>query len=259
MQFASGPALYPVQMEIDNETSAWTRLKIISEDTPFFLYALSNALSLHNALIEHVRIRTIRGRVEDQIDLVDLEGRPITDPEILNRVKLSVLLTKQFTYFLGSAPAPYDALSRFEHLVEDILCLPGQGKWMDLMTDPRTLQDLARLLGASDFLWEDFIRGQYETLLPMLGPEVVKGNLGQRMENLRDRMAEALEGASSTEERLERLNQFKDNEIYLIDLDHILNPATDFRTLAKNLTLLAEAVLDRASRIIYDHLAEKYG
>jgi len=259
MSFASGEVLYPVHLEIDNKTSDWTRLKIISEDTPFFLYALSNALSLHGVQIEHVRIRTIRGRVEDEIDLVDLEGRSITDPETLDRVKLSVLLTKQFTYFLGSAPAPYDALSRFEHLVGDILRLPGQGQWLDLLTNPHTLKDLARLLGTSDFLWEDFIRGQYENLLPMLGPEVAGRSLGERMASLRERMAEALDGAASPGEKLDRLNQWKDNEIYLIDLDHILNPATDFRTLARNLTLLAEAVLDSASRIVYGLLAEKYG
>jgi len=54
--------------------------------------------------------------VEDEIDLVDLRGRKIEDPELLNRVKFSVLLTKQFTYFLGAAPDPFTALSRFEQI-----------------------------------------------------------------------------------------------------------------------------------------------
>jgi [glutamine synthetase] adenylyltransferase / [glutamine synthetase]-adenylyl-L-tyrosine phosphorylase len=98
-----------VEVEIDNEGESFTRLKVVAQDTPAFLYTLSNALSMHDLSIEHVRIRTIHGRVEDVIDLVDLQGRKIRDPELLNRVKLSVLLTKQFTYFLDAAPDPFAA------------------------------------------------------------------------------------------------------------------------------------------------------
>jgi glutamate-ammonia-ligase adenylyltransferase len=112
------------------------------------------------------KIRTIRGRIEDTVDLVDHRGEKIEDPELLNQLKLSVLLTKQFTYFLGEAPDPFSALSRFEQLAGEILSKPEQGHWLELLANPRALQDLARLLGASDFLWEDFIRLQYETLIP---------------------------------------------------------------------------------------------
>ncbi|MBU2497800.1 MAG: hypothetical protein KKE57_02760, partial [Proteobacteria bacterium] len=151
------PPLYPVQMEINNEAASFTRLKVTSEDTPAFLYALSTALSLHDISIEHVRIRTIHGRVEDELDLVDSHGRKIEDPPTLDRVRFSVLLTKQFTYFLGKAPDPLAALQRFEHLLGEILRKPAQQDWLELLTNADALQDLARLLGASDFLWEDFI------------------------------------------------------------------------------------------------------
>ena len=96
----------PVQIEIDNQVPAWTRLTVVSEDTPAFLYALSTALSLQGVLIEHVRIRTVEGLIEDQVDLVDGTGRKIEDQDLLDRLRISVLLTKQFTYFLGKAPDP---------------------------------------------------------------------------------------------------------------------------------------------------------
>ncbi|NTV32638.1 MAG: hypothetical protein HGA50_05035, partial [Deltaproteobacteria bacterium] len=160
LQQGSYPVPYPVEIQVEDRAGAFTRLRVISEDTPAFLYALSNALSLHDVSIEHVRIRTIRGRVEDEIDLVDLRGRKIEDPELLNRVKFSVLLTKQFTYFLGAAPDPFTALSRFEQIVRDAVQKKKEKEWLDLLTDPHLLKDLARLLGASDFLWEDFIRLQ---------------------------------------------------------------------------------------------------
>ncbi|MCG6916562.1 MAG: glutamate-ammonia-ligase adenylyltransferase [Deltaproteobacteria bacterium] len=259
LQIDSPPVLYPVQIEVDSQSGPFTRLKIVSEDTPAFLYALTNALSLHSVSIEHVLIRTVHGRIEDQIDLVDLQGNKIDDPAALNQIKLSVLLTKQFTYFLGTAPDPYTALRRFEFLLKDILQLPGSAQWLDLLSNPNTLQDLARLLGTSDYLWEDFIRLQYETLLPVLKPHVEGQQFSEPAETLPRRLKQVLTGATTLEEQCTRLNQFKDREIYLIDLDHILNPEIDFHQLAARLTSLAEQVVNTAAQITYDHLVARFG
>jgi glutamate-ammonia-ligase adenylyltransferase len=253
------PALYPVHVEIDNEAGSFTRLKVAAQDTPAFLYALSNALSMHDVSVEQVRIRTIHGRVEDVIDLVDLKGRKIEDPELLNRVRLSVLLTKQFTYFLDAAPDPHAAFSRFEHLLAELSCKDKEGQWREWLKEPKLLQDLARLLGASDFLWEDFIRLQYEALLPMLRPEWNGRHYAGPLERLEERLEEALRGAHSLEEQGERLNDFKDREIFLLDLDHILDPEVDFNTLAKGLTRLAEVVVKRAAEIVYEELVRRFG
>ncbi len=255
----SCPVPYPVEIQMDDDTEAFTRLRVISEDTPAFLYALSNALSLHDVSIEHVRIRTIHGRVEDEIDLVDLQGRKIDNPELLNRVKFSVLLTKQFTYFLGAAPDPFTALSRFEQIVRDVVQKKKGKEWLDLLTHPDLLRDLARLLGASDFLWEDFIRLQYETLLPMLGPYLETRPVSQATETLAERMREALKDALSFEEQEQRLNQFKDGEIFFIDLEHILRPESTFDSFALALTRLAERVVDEGAKIVYQDLARRFG
>lgn len=248
--------LYPVNVEIDNQEESFTRLKVVAQDTPAFLYTLSNALSMHDLSIEHVSIRTIRGRVEDIIDLVDLQGRKIRDPELLDRVRLSALLTKQFTYFLDAAPDPFAAFSRFEHLLAEVA---GKGKWQERLGDPRFLQDLARLLGASDFLWEDFVRLQYETLLPMLGADGEKARPPEALETLPERLENALQGAGTLEEQEKRLNEFKDREIFLIDLDHILNPKGDFQALSTALTRLAEVVVGKAAALVYEALIRRFG
>ena len=260
-RFHSGglPALLPVRIDIDNKSASYTRLKVVSEDTPAFLYALTNALSLHDILIEHVRIRTIHGRIEDKIDLVDSRSRVIEDPVTLDRIKLSVLLTKQFTYFLGSAPDPYAALSRFEQIVGDILRMPQKGKWIELLTNPRTLQNLAQLLGASNFLWEDFIRLQYETLLPMLKPHVEGRRFSGLAETLKERLEKALGEADSLEAKRLKLNEFKDREIFLIDLDYILHPDMNLRKFSEELTWLAENVVNTATRLVYDQLVKRFG
>jgi glutamate-ammonia-ligase adenylyltransferase len=255
----SYPVPYPVEIQLDDHAEAFTRLRVISEDTPAFLYAMSNALSLHDVSIEHVRIRTIHGRVEDEIDLVDLRGRKIESPELLNRVKFSVLLTKQFTYFLGAAPDPFTALSRFEQIVRDVVQKKKEKEWLELLTHPHLLKDLARLLGASDFLWEDFIRLQYEALLPMLSPYVKTHALARTPEALDERMAEALKGAQNLKEKGQRLNRFKDREIFFIDLDHILHPESTFDSFALSLTRVAERVVDEAARMVYEDLTRRFG
>ena len=250
---------YPVEMEVDNTKGPFTRLKVVSEDTPAFLYALSNALTLKQLSIEGVKIRTIRGRIEDTIDLVDYRGEKIEDPGLLNQLKLSVLLTKQFTYFLGEAPDPFAALSRFAQLAGEVLSKPEQGQWLDLLANPRALQDLARLLGASDFLWEDFIRLQYETLLPSLKPYLEGREFSEPVETLGERISEALKGARTPEETGERLNAFKDREIFLMDLDQILRGKEGFELFSERLTRLSESIVSAAASLSYRHLVERYG
>ncbi len=251
--------LSPMEITIDNNVGSFTRLTVISEDTPAFLYTLSNALSLQGVSIKRVKIRTINKRVEDEIDIVDSRGRKIEDPGLLDQIKLSVLLTKQFTYFLGNAPDPYSALNRFEYIVSEVVRAPTTGKWLDLLSNPYTLKKLAKLLGTSDFLWEDFIRVQYEALLPVLKPHIERKRFSEPEETLPRKLSEALAGAKSFEEKKKRLNEFKDREIFLIDLDHILNPEVDFDDLSRKLTRLAENVVRAATEIVFEHLVSKYG
>ncbi|HUX20205.1 MAG TPA: glutamate-ammonia-ligase adenylyltransferase [Spirochaetia bacterium] len=251
--------LLPVELSVDESSEAYTRLRVVAEDTPFFLFALSNALAQHDVSIEHVRISTMDNRIEDEIDFVDSHGKPITDPQALNQIKLSVLVTKQFTYFLGNAPDPYTALRRFESIAREILSTPSEESWHRLLASPRILEDLARLLGTSDFLWEDFIRGQYEEILPMLSPSIKTENLSHPQEELEAMLAGELGRASTTEEKRVRLNEFKDNEIYLIDLDHLVTPGTDFLFLSRKLTVLAEVVVRAAVSIVWENLVAEHG
>lgn len=251
--------LYPVELAVDESSARFTRLRVVSEDTPFFLFTLSNALAQHDVSIEHVRINTLDNRVEDEIDFVDAHGEPINDPQALNQIKFSVLVTKQFTYFLGNAPDPYSALRRFESIASEILATPSEESWHRLLASPRILQDLARLLGTSDFLWEDFIRGQYEEILPMLSPAIKKENLSHPEEELEGLLSSELATAKTLEEKRARLNDFKDNEIYLIDLDHLVTPGTDFLFLSHKLTALAEVVVRAAVEISWDELVAEHG
>ena len=188
---APGPAtgeLHPVQIEVHPTGAGRLAMVVTAQDTPFFLYTFSTALSLQGVAIEGVAIRTDAGRIEDSFEVADAAGRPFDDPGRVDRIRLAVLLTKQFTAFLGRAPDPLAALSRFEQLVGRVLEAPGQGRWLELLADGAVLADLARLLGASTFLWEDFVRQQYETLLPMLRPHVAGRRFAEPAETIAERL-----------------------------------------------------------------------
>ncbi|HTP57789.1 MAG TPA: hypothetical protein VMM82_02660, partial [Spirochaetia bacterium] len=120
LRVETGGVLYPVRIELDS-SAARTRMYVKTQDTPFFLYTFSTALSLQDVSIEHVTIRTEEGKIEDQFEFVDESGNPVSDQARLDSIKLSVLLTKQFTSFLGSASDPLAALLRFEQLVKDVV------------------------------------------------------------------------------------------------------------------------------------------
>ncbi len=252
-------ALFPVRITINNALSGVTRLCVVAQDTPAFLYTLTNALALQSVRIERVVIRTTDGRIEDQIDVTDARGEKISDDEALNQIKLSVLLTKQFTYFLTQAPDPYAALARFEQLVGAVLRAPSRGQWLDVLSNPHALQDLARLLGASDFLWEDFVRQQYETLLPMLAPQVEGRRFSKPLATLEHDLQASLAHAATLAEQRDVLNVFKDREIFLTDLDQILDADHDFRPFAERLTGLAELIVRTACAMASAHLTAKYG
>jgi len=270
------PVLYPVQIEVGENPRERTRMRVISQDTPFFLYTFATALTLQDVSIEHVTIRTVGGRIEDEFEFVDEQGHAIVDANRIDRIKLSVLLTKQFTSFLESAPDPLAALLRFEHLVSDLVAAPQQDQWVRLLSDQGVMRDLAQILGASTFLWEDFVRLQYEALLPLLAPHIGGASVSGPLADLPARFTAAVAGAPDTDGFVLRLNAFKDREIYLYDLDHILGArraaptaggidtdadtfATDFLLLSRRLTALAELVADAAATHAWRMLAARYG
>ena len=120
-----------------------------------------------------------------------------------------------------------------------------------MLANPHTLRDLARLLGASDYLWEDFIRLQYESLLPMFEPHVRGHRFSESEKTVEERLAQATSEGETLEEQKEALNRFKDREIFLIDLDYILYPDTGFAAFSEKVSVLAESVVRAATRISF--------
>ena len=258
------PILYPVEVhaEVLSDGAAGSgraRLGIASQDTPFFLYSFATALSTLGVVIDQVVITTEAGRIADEFVVSAVAGTPLVAAEDLARIELAALLTKQFTHFLGRAPDPFAALGRFGHLAGELLQRPSRSGWAQLLSDSAVLRGLARLLGASDYLWEDFVRLQYETLLPRLRDAGATG-YAEPAGTCAARLVEALDRVpADPASRKQALNDFKDREVFLLDLDHLLTDGFGFRELSERLTELAEAVVASAVAMAYDELCRRHG
>ncbi len=250
--------LLPIEIAIAQEGSL-TRITVQSQDTAFFLYSLASALAMQDISIRQVEIDTRGDRILDIFRVTTGTGRPITDPADHRRLQLSILVTKQFSHFLGGAADPHGAFTRFEELVRQVAEEGADRRLEQLLADPEAQRELARLLGASDFLWEDFIRLQYESLLPLLRDDQSRRLLSTRSQELEGKLDRRLAESGTRDERRAILNRFKDHEAYLIDADHILQRNTDFFFLSHRLTRLSEVVVDRAFRLAWNELVRRYG
>jgi len=248
----------PIQIEVENSTVDVTCLTLIAENTPFFLFSFGTALAHHGISIERLSITTIGNQVRDQFFLCDANGQRLESDTALDQLRLSVVLCKQFTFFLDQAPNPFDAISRFEQFVTAILSRPEKAEWLRLLSNPLAMQDMARLLGTSDYIWEDFIRLHYESLLPILGPTAHDQPIYTGEATIRERLLNSLAAATDYDDVKFRINQFKDQEIYLMDLGHILGQS-DIVVLSKQLTRLVEIVVNVACQIVFDRLVELHG
>jgi [glutamine synthetase] adenylyltransferase / [glutamine synthetase]-adenylyl-L-tyrosine phosphorylase len=250
--------LLPIRIHIDDDGTL-TRVAVTSQDTPFFLYSLANALALQDMSIRQVAIETRNTEVQDTFWVEHARGGAVTGESDRRRLQLSILVTKQFSHALDQAADPRGAFIRFEELVRKVAGDGSSRRIQDLLADPAAQRELARLLGASDFLWEDFIRLQYESLLPLLQQSHARRPLSTPPSELPQKLSAALAEASGPDARKRVLNEFKDREAYLIDADHILQRDADFFFLSHRLTALAEVVVREAYRIAWDQLVQTFG
>jgi glutamate-ammonia-ligase adenylyltransferase len=244
----SGGLLKPIDIRFDNRLSPTdTVMDIRSPDTPGFLYAFANALAMRGLYFSKARITQVGSEIHDRFWVRGRHGQKLESPDDHEELRVTATLIKQFTHFLGSAPDPGKAMEHFDLFLDGILReTHGQDstKALAFLRDKKTLGLLARLLGTSDFLWEDFLRRQHANLLPMLHDfrhmPLIRPR-AQLAKELRRRVA-----AAKTDERKQRaLNQYKDAELFRIDMVHLMDPGSTLPDFSRALTELAEVVLQQ--------------
>lgn len=260
---ADTSSMFPVHVTIDNDTgSGATRLGITGQDTPAFLYALSTALALRNINIRRIDIAAAGVQVQDTLEVTDRRGAKITDPRKLQELRFVITLIKQFTHLLTRAPNPAQALEHFNQLIDQVLANVRPGRAMEEMFDQLEKQEviaaMAKLFGTSDFLWKDFLRMQYKNLFPVLQDIKVVGIVRSR-EQMEGELGARLSRVGSYARRKQLLNSYKDKEMLRISMREILEQHEDVQAFSRELTTLAEVVLESAYHICDQEQRRQYG
>jgi len=255
--------LRTVRITFDNSQSPTdTIMDIRSDDTPAFLYALANALAMRNIYVTKAKIESNGAtKLRDRFYVRNRDGQKLLDSADQQQLRLTAVLIKQFTHALTWASDPAKALASFDHFLD--LIVKGQGKKgknqaLDFVSDKKTFPLLARLLGASDFLWEDFLRRQHDNLLPLL-TDYRDAPLIKPQAALRKELDHLVARAKTDEARKEALNRFKDRELFRIDIKHIVEPSTNFPDFSLALTELAEVIMERSITDCSAKLEKLYG
>lgn len=241
---ASDTALLPIDIDIRNDASPrFTVLHISAEDTPGFLYELTNALSLFGIDIQRVIVGSLGNRVEDTLFIAGPQGGKITDPDEQARLRASIVLIKHFIHLLPRSPNPEHALQHFGQLAERFFSQPQWIKDLASLDRSDVLEALAQLLGVSDFLWDDFLRLQHDNLFPVVR-DVERLNQCKTKEQLSRELIAELKNAVDRADQQKRLNAFKDREMFRVDMRHIVGKVREFNDFAEELTDIAEVIVE---------------
>lgn len=255
----ASPTLQPVAITIDNESSErYTILRIDAPDTAGFLYEFTNALALNGVYIAQVLVNSIGARVHDILYVTDVQGRKITDPDKQRELRAATVLVKHFTHLLPHSPNPEAALLHFNEYLGELFRRPSWPDELASLERPEVLTALARLLGVSEFLWDDFLRMQYANLFPVV--ENVAALAEPRSKAaLAAELTATLAAAADGQARRAALNAFKDREMFRVDMRHIMGHVADFGQFSAELTDLAETVVAAAADLAAAELQEQHG
>lgn len=251
--------LYPIDIEIDNAASErYTVLRIDAPDTIGFLYEFTNALALSGVYIARMTVDSVGSRVQDTLYVTDAQGRKITSPTKQRELRAATVLVKHFTRLLPHSPNPESALLHFREFIGNLFLRPDWPAELTSLERPEVLNALARLLGVSDFLWDDFLRMQHDNLFQIV-TEVDALAAPKTQAQLRMELAQTLSRIPDSAGRRAALNAFKDRAMFRIDMRYILGHITEFGQFSAELSDLAELVVDAAYHLVADDLRARYG
>jgi glutamate-ammonia-ligase adenylyltransferase len=249
----------PVEIDIDNTASNdFTVIRIDAPDTIGFLYELTNALALNGVNISRVCVTSIGHRVHDTLFVTDLHDRKITEPEKQQQLRAATVLVKHFTHLLPHTSNPESALLHFHEFVAQLFNQPDWAKEIASIERPDVLDALARLLGVSDFLWEDFLRMQHANLFPVV-ENLQSLNVAKTKAQLQSELNAKLESAGDLQSKRDVLNAFKDREMFRLDMRFIQNMVPEFWLFSAELTHLGEVVVGAAYELGLQHLLQQHG
>ncbi|MFN8456072.1 MAG: glutamine synthetase adenylyltransferase [Anaerolineae bacterium] len=251
--------LYPIDIDLDNEASPqYTLLRIDAPDTVGFLYELTNALALNRVNISRMTVETVGSQVRDTLYVSDAAGHKITSAGRQRELRVATVLTKHFTHLLPRALNPESALLHFREFLGQLFSRPDWPNELASLERPEVLDHLARLLGVSDFLWNDFLRMQHANLFPVVSNVEALAQSKDKPQ-LQAELAAALASTPDGQARREAVNALKDREMFRIDMRQIQGHITKFGQFSQELTDLAEVVVEAATQLCEAEVRSEFG
>lgn len=257
MGSSSAYKVYPLEIQFEPDPK-FTVLDIEGQDTPAFLFTLTNALNLHGIMLHKMHIETIGNKVHDRFWLTNRQGKPITSPESLERLRSTVALIKQFSTFLPNASNYDTALRNFYSFLNNYLVDEEKRNQLMQVEPERLMALMAKVFGTGNFLWEEFTRMQVQHLLPLLRNveslrrKKSKSKMEAEIETLVERAGRDLE------DQIEAVNRYKDEEMFRLDLAHLVHVSVTFQDFSEQLSFLAEASIAKVIELVATDLFKKH-
>jgi glutamate-ammonia-ligase adenylyltransferase len=258
--------LYPIEIQIDNDASdQYTIMRIQTLDTFGFLYEFTNALALNHVYIARVSIDSVGLLVQDTLYVTDENGHKIANPSRQRELRTTTVLIKHFSHLLPLSPNPESALLHFGEFISELIKRPNWPDELSSLERPEVLDALARLLGVSDFLWDDFLRMQHTNLFPVvqdvdaLSTSKTRSQLQAELESSLHQVHDGPQIPSDQATWIETLNAFKDREMFRIDMRHILGHTREFWDFAAELTDLTEVFVNSVFHLCHEDLRLVHG
>jgi glutamate-ammonia-ligase adenylyltransferase len=213
---------------------------------------------MRGVYVHRVEIASVGREARDRLLIATRDGRKIEDAAQLATLRAAVAVLKRFT-----APAaarrriPAAALRAFSQLVDRVLASASPDQALPLLASPRGCGSSRACSARARSCGRTSCGARPSTCCRCStagGSARCAGGASSARE-LEARLA----AAASFEDERRLLNAFKDEEMLLADMRHLLDPQVDLVAFSAAITDLAEAVVASALRACLDEVARTHG
>ncbi len=244
-----------IQAEADERHAV---LIVRGADRKALLFSLSNALALQGVSIEKLLTRSEGRWFEDRIFITDSQGRPVTNPHTLERLKVAIILMERFMSTLPQATDYPAAVRAFNDFIDALMDQSAGTPNLPAFGDFTFLSSLARILGAGPYLWEEMTKLPLAEVTSLLRRLDEERRPATRRE-LENGVREAMDGESIYVGKVAALNRFKDFQLFRLEAVHLIFHQKTLQEFSAEISNLAEVILTAAMGLAYGKLLEEHG
>ena len=159
---------------------------------------------------------------------------------------------------LAYAADPIKALERLCHL-SDSLSEEMFERFFGGMKNEFIRDSIYRVIGSSDFLWEEFIRSNYVSFLDLITDASKRHYLVPSKKDIEIQVDDICNRPAPFEKKYQLLNQYKDHVLFSIRINYLMGTRPDVGTLANQLIDLANIIIKAFVKQVSLELDDQYG